>query len=54
MPSELITYTVLAAIFIVTALRMFVEKPGKPSEPPFFRSENDRVDEEYLAKSFEA
>lgn len=32
MGSELITYGLLASIFIVTGLRMFIEKPKKALE----------------------
>ena len=32
MGSELITYGLLASIFIVTGLRMFIEKPKKAFE----------------------
>jgi len=32
MGSELITYGILASIFIVTGLRMFIEKPKKARE----------------------
>jgi hypothetical protein len=54
MPSDLITYSVLATIFIVNGLRMFVEKPGRPTELPFFRWEDEGVEEEELPKSVEA
>ena len=45
MTSELISYAVLASVFIVTGLRLFIDKPGKPSELPFLHSENKPVDE---------
>ena len=45
MLSELISYAVLASVFIVIGLRMFIDKPGKPSELPFWRSENKPVNE---------
>jgi hypothetical protein len=37
MASDLVTYALLASIFIVTGLRMFVEKPNKLKELPFAR-----------------
>lgn len=37
MDSNLIAYTLLASVFIVTGLRMFVEKPNKLTEIPLFR-----------------
>ena len=40
MNSELISYAVLASVFIVIGLRMLVDKPGKPFELPFLHSEN--------------
>jgi len=37
MDSDLTTYALLASVFIVTGLRMFVEKPNKLTEIPLFR-----------------
>ena len=37
MVSELTAYALLASVFIVTGLRMFVEKPNKLTEIPLFR-----------------
>ena len=37
MVSDLIGYVLLASVFIVTGLRMFVEKPNKLNELPLFR-----------------
>jgi hypothetical protein len=37
MVSDLIMYALLASIFIVTGLRMFVEKPNKLKEIPVAR-----------------
>ena len=37
MISDLIAYALLASVFIVTGLRMFVEKPNKLTEIPIFR-----------------
>jgi len=37
MVSDLITYALLASVFVVTGLRMFVEKPNKLTEIPLFR-----------------
>ena len=54
MPSDLIVYTVLASIFIVIGLRMFVEKTGKPSELLLSPCEHEVVDEKDLPKSVEA
>jgi hypothetical protein len=45
MTSELISYVVLASIFVVTGLRMFIAKPGKPFALPFLHSENKPVNE---------
>ena len=45
MTSELISYVVLASIFVVTGLRMFIDKPGKPFELPFLRSDHKPVNE---------
>ncbi len=45
MTSELISYAVLASIFVVTGLRIFIDKPGKPPELPFLRSEHKTVNE---------
>ena len=45
MTSELISYVVLASIFVVTGLRMFIDKPGKPYELPFLHFGNKPVNE---------
>jgi hypothetical protein len=45
MPSEVISYAVLASVFIVIGLRMFVDKPGKASELPFLRAARKPVEE---------
>ena len=37
MVSDLIAYALLASVFIVTGLRMFIEKPNKLTEIPLFR-----------------
>jgi hypothetical protein len=37
MGSDLITYALLASVFIVTGLRMFVDKPNKLKELPLPR-----------------
>jgi len=34
MASDLIAYGLLAGIFIVTTLRMFIEKPNRLANPP--------------------
>jgi hypothetical protein len=53
MPSELISYAVLASVFIVIGLRMFVDKPGKPSELPFLRTEHKSENENCPLESSE-
>ncbi len=45
MISDMISYAVLASIFVVTGLRMFIDKPGKPSELPFWRSGHKAINE---------
>lgn len=45
MTSDMISYAVLASAFVVTCLRMFVEKPGRVSESPLMRSELKPVNE---------
>ncbi len=54
MPSDLISYAVLASIFVVAGLRMFIDKPGKPSELPFWRFEHKSVQEHSLRDSSKA
>jgi hypothetical protein len=54
MPSDIISYAVLASVFIVIGLRMFVDKPGKPSELPFLRAASKPVEEIGLRESSES
>ena len=53
MTSELISYVVLASIFVVTGLRMFIAKPGKPFVLPFLHSENKPANENGSQESAE-
>ena len=54
MVSDLISYAVLASVFIVTGLRMFFEKPNRLSELPFLRSEPKQFDENSEPDSVDA
>jgi len=54
MLSDVISYVVLASVFIVTGLRMFFEKPNKLSELPFLRSEPKQFDENSEPDSVDA
>ena len=51
MLSDLISYGVLAGIFIVTGLRMIVEKPNKIEEVPLPRWKRLRADRKSNAAS---
>jgi hypothetical protein len=53
MISELISYAVLASVFVVTGLKMFIDKPGKPSELPFLRTEHKSENENCPRESSE-
>jgi hypothetical protein len=44
MGSDLITYALLASVFIVTGLRMFVDKPNKLKEIPLARRKRVKPD----------
>jgi hypothetical protein len=37
MLADLLSYGLLVSVFVVTGLRMFVEKPNKLAEIPIFR-----------------
>jgi hypothetical protein len=51
MLSDLISYGVLAGVFIVTGLRMLVEKPNKIKEIPLSRWKRLSVDKNSSAAS---
>lgn len=44
MGSDLITYALLASVFIVTGLRMFVDKPNKVKEISLVRRKRVKPD----------
>ena len=44
MLSDLISYALLAGIFVVTGLRTLIDKPNKLSEIPFRQKKMDRLE----------
>ena len=42
MTSDIISYGLLAVTFVITGLRMFVEKPNRMREIPFWRKKIHR------------
>ena len=42
MSSDLISYGLLAVTFVVTGLRMLVQKPNKVTEIPIWRNKRNR------------
>ena len=51
MVSDLISYGLLASVFIVTGLRILVEKPNKPKEIPAIRWKRVKADRNLKAAS---
>jgi hypothetical protein len=54
MLSDLISYGVLASIFIVTGLRVFVDKPNKLREIPLPRWKSVTVEKNFKPTSRDA
>jgi hypothetical protein len=45
--SDLVSYALLAGIFLITGLRMFVEKPKKLTETETLHGQSSRVNERF-------
>ena len=45
--SDLVSYALLAGIFVITGLRMFVEKPKKLTETETLHGQSSRVNERF-------
>ena len=45
--SDLVSYALLAAIFVITGLRMFVEKPKKLAETEAMHSQSSKGNERF-------